>query len=249
MPVRPSTYQGYLVDGNGSALATNSPKNFDVVFRIWNDQSASLPANLLWSEDQTITVDKGYFSVLLGEGTPHPNEPNPKLSSIYADSDDSDRFIEITVKGIGAGGVDSTILPRLRLVSAPYAFLARNSVNAANLVNNTNGQVVTVTAGNVGINKTSPNTALDVNGAVTSSGLTINGLASASTLNVSGAANASALNVSGAANVGSLNVSGAATAGRFRATARSLLAGSLCGVERACRTAGHFATAAHITED
>ncbi|MDB6028198.1 MAG: hypothetical protein JWM68_4421, partial [Verrucomicrobiales bacterium] len=60
------TYQGYLVDGNGSALATNAPKNYDVVFRIYDSQSAGV---LKWSEQQTLTVDKGYFSVLLGEGS------------------------------------------------------------------------------------------------------------------------------------------------------------------------------------
>src|SRR6185436_1474349 len=62
-------YQGYLVDGNGNALATNAPKNYDVIFRIWNDSSVTAATNRLWTEQQTVTVDKGYFSVILGEGS------------------------------------------------------------------------------------------------------------------------------------------------------------------------------------
>ncbi|MBM3880284.1 MAG: hypothetical protein FJ387_11300 [Verrucomicrobia bacterium] len=75
----------------------------------------------------------------------------------------------MTVKGIGPGGADSTILPRVRLLPAPYAFLARNAVTAYSLANPANSQVMTVSGTSVGINKTLPNTALDVNGTVAAS--------------------------------------------------------------------------------
>lgn len=109
------TYQGFLVDGDGKVLATNAPTNFDVVFRIYDEQSGGTQ---LWSEQQTVTVDKGYFSVLLGEAG------GGDLSPVFYGSDASSRFIGITVKGIGTGGADLNILPRLRLVTSPYAFLA-----------------------------------------------------------------------------------------------------------------------------
>ena len=138
--------QGFLADGSGNPLAATAPKNYDVVFRIWNDQSATGAANRLWTEQQTVTVDKGNFSVMLGEGSPYSNEPRPNLSGVFAGLDASERYVEFTVRGIGAGGADVTILPRLKVLSAPYAFMARNataltSPNGATLVTAANGQL------------------------------------------------------------------------------------------------------------
>jgi hypothetical protein len=130
------TYQGFLVDGNGVALGNSAPKNYDVIFRIFNDQSAG---NLLWAEQQTVTVDKGYFSVLLGEGA-STGEPRPLLSSIFRGPTASERYVGITVKGIGSGGSNVDILPRLRLLSSPYSFLAQNAVK---LVQDTGADLIT----------------------------------------------------------------------------------------------------------
>jgi microcystin-dependent protein len=176
-PPEQMTYQGFLVDANGVALGNSAPKNYDVIFRIYDDQSAG---NELWAEQQTLTVDKGYFSVLLGEGSQAGSEPRPALSTLFASATASDRFVETTVKGIGAGGSDSTILPRLRLLTSPYAFLARNALNAGSLINNTNAQVVSITGASVGINKSNPASALDVNGTITATGFSNNGAANVS---------------------------------------------------------------------
>jgi hypothetical protein len=59
------SYQGFLVDANGTALAPTTPVNYSVVFRIYSVSSAGTS---LWTETQTVTVDKGNFSVVLGEG-------------------------------------------------------------------------------------------------------------------------------------------------------------------------------------
>lgn len=216
------TYQGYVVDGNGVALGTNAPKNYDVIFRIWNDQSNGAR---LWTEQQTITVDKGYFSVLLGEGSDYSGEPRPSLATLFSAPDASDRFIEITVRGIGAGGSDATILPRLRLLSSPYAFLARNAVFANSLVNNGNGQVVSIAGNNVGVNKASPAVPLDVNGTVAATGLAVSGNASATTLSVANNATVGGtLQVSGAVTTGALTVNGA-----INAPNRTVTAGTFVG--------------------
>jgi microcystin-dependent protein len=175
------TYQGYLVDAAGSALGSSAPKNYDVIFRIYNHETASGTTYRLWSELQTVTVDNGYFSVVLGEGGAWSTEARPAISTLFTNLvDASDRFVEMTVRGIGASGADSTILPRLRLLSSPYALLARTAVNAKYLANVAGGQIVSVLGTNVGINKSAPVSALDVNGTLTATALSVSGGATVS---------------------------------------------------------------------
>ena len=122
-------YQGFAVDANGIPLATNAPKNYDVIFRIWNDPVATAAANRLWTEQQTVTIDKGYFSVILGEGTVYASEPRPLLlSSVFTNTTASDRWVSLTVRRIGPSSSDVDILPRLRLITSPYAFLASKAI-------------------------------------------------------------------------------------------------------------------------
>jgi hypothetical protein len=128
-PPERMTYQGFLVDANGLALGNNAPRNYDVVFRIWTAQTGG---NRLWSEQQTVTVDKGFFNVLLGEGSAVSGEGRPVLSSVFTGTDVSDRFVSVTVKAPGLGSSDVEIAPRLRLMTAPYSFLARQAVSVVN---------------------------------------------------------------------------------------------------------------------
>jgi len=132
------TYQGYLTDQNGTALATNGPQAYSVVFRIWNQPTGG--AAPLYGELQTVTVQGGYFSILLGQGTTYVNagatDPKPPLSAVFTNNN---LYVEMTVKGIGSGGADVTILPRLQLVSTPYTFLA---ANANTLVSPTTGNTL-----------------------------------------------------------------------------------------------------------
>ena len=118
------SYQGFLTDNNGSPLAPSSPQNYTVVFRIWD---ASQGGANVWTEQQTVTVDNGVFSVLLGEGSQFQSEPRPvPLSSVFQGSTASDRYLGITVADLG-----NELLPRMQLLASPYAFLAdqANSVN------------------------------------------------------------------------------------------------------------------------
>ncbi len=145
-PPERMTYQGFLVDGNGTALGNSAPKNYDVIFRIWSSETGTSNPERLWSEQQTVTVDKGYFSVLLGEGTAVGAEPRPVLSTLFKGATASDRYVGITVKGIGPGGADSDIQPRLRLLSSPYAYLA---TQATKLVRADNSNDLLSGVGNV----------------------------------------------------------------------------------------------------
>ncbi len=119
------SYQGFLVDANGVPLATNAPVNYGVIFQIYNVPSGG---SALWGELQTVTVDRGYFSVLLGQGSsigvPYTND----LSGLFVASDASDRYIGLTVQNLSGGNVE--IQPRMRLLASPYALLARNANNA-----------------------------------------------------------------------------------------------------------------------
>jgi hypothetical protein len=170
------TYQGYLTDASGNALgsANTGPKNYDVVFRIWDSQTAG---NELYAEQQTVTVAGGYFSVLLGEGSAYQSEPQPPISSLFTNGTASQRYVEITVQGIGAGTppANVTIMPRLRLLSSPYSFLAGYAVTAAGLANGGNAVVSINNSNYVGINQQNPASMLDVNGIITALGLNVNG--------------------------------------------------------------------------
>ncbi len=124
------TYQGVLVDANGVALGQSSPENYNVVFAIYTEKNGGVP---IWGEQQTVTVDKGYFSVLLGEGTAAAGITNPPISRAFV-GDSYDRYIGITVIGIGQDNTDLDILPRLQLVTSPFAFKAYGTVPLGGII-------------------------------------------------------------------------------------------------------------------
>ena len=132
------SYNGYLADANGAALANAAPENYEIQFRIYN---ANQGGNVLWAETQTVTVDNGNFSVLLGEGSEIDGELRPSLASVFTGADVSDRYLGTTVVGLG-----NEIAPRLRFLTSPFTFLA---TNALNMVGTTGGQGITVVDGAV----------------------------------------------------------------------------------------------------
>ncbi len=138
-PPERMSYQGFLADANGVALGDTTPRNYTAIFRVY---TASTGGSTLWTEQQTITVDKGYFSVLLGEGSQLGSEPRPNLSTVFTGTTASERYVGITVKGLST--TDIEIAPRLQLLAAPYSFLARNAVA---LVNDQGAPFVSVTSG------------------------------------------------------------------------------------------------------
>jgi hypothetical protein len=121
------SYQGFLTDANGLPLATNNPVNYNVEFRIWNQPSGG---SNLWGESQVVTVDRGYFTVLLGNGSSLPGGVpfTNNLAGIFSGIDASDRYVEMTVMGLAPG--DPPIQPRLRLLTTPYSFLASSALVA-----------------------------------------------------------------------------------------------------------------------
>ena len=201
------TYQGFLTDASGVPLGNTAPFNTNIIFRIY---TAATGGTLKWAESQVVTLDKGHFSVLLGEGSAVAGETaayTNNLSGIFTGVDASDRFMQISV---GAG----IIAPRLQFLPAPYALLARS---ANQVVSPAGSNILSVIAnGNVGINNASPVSALDVGGTVTSTGLKVNG--DAQVTGVLSGSGASLVNLN-AANISS----GVLASDRFSGTYSSAL--------------------------
>ena len=123
------TFQGTLVNGSGQPLGSTNTgaMHYSVIFRIYNHPTATATSARLWSEKQVVAVEDGGFSVVLGEGGPYSSESRPALSTLFTNADVSDRYMEMTVQGIGPAGGDLTMLPRMHMVAAPYAMLVRNA--------------------------------------------------------------------------------------------------------------------------
>jgi hypothetical protein len=127
-PPAKMTFQGFLTATDGTPLGNASPETKVVQFKIYD---ASTGGTLLRTEDQTVTLDKGHFSVLLGEGTISGTVPT--LTAIFQSASASDRYLELVVDG-------SAMTPRIQFVASPYALLA----GSANQLIDTAGNAVLI---------------------------------------------------------------------------------------------------------
>ena len=119
-------YQGKVTDNAGVGIGTGTAVNRQIIFRIFD---APTGGNRLWSEQQTVTLSDGEFSVLLGQGVDAvystlTESPRPALDTVFGGS--GARYIEIVVDGgdnnLDAG--DTAITPRQRFTASAYAFRA-----------------------------------------------------------------------------------------------------------------------------
>ena len=78
------SYQGRLADASGVPLGTATPVNRLVVFRLWDDATATGAANRLYSEQQTVTISAGDFNALIGNGTPVAGETANAFATLSA---------------------------------------------------------------------------------------------------------------------------------------------------------------------
>jgi hypothetical protein len=97
-------YQGRLTDPAGVPLDTTVTMKFAIV------DAGGTP--LGWTETQSVAVQGGFFSVLLGSATPLPVG---LFSGPPLDAGAPARFLAVTVN-------DEPLLPNRRIVSVPYAF-------------------------------------------------------------------------------------------------------------------------------
>lgn len=120
------SYQANIIDANGIPIGNSAPENHTIDFTIYDQSTAG---NAIYHETQLVTIDKGSFSILLGDGTIDSTKRFKALSDVFYDSTASDRYVEVTVTL--ANNVQTTLAPRVRLVTSPYSFLASNAINAS----------------------------------------------------------------------------------------------------------------------
>ena len=100
-------YQGKLTDTDGNPVADGA---HSIIFRIYDAENGG---NLLWEETQSILVQKGVFSCLLGGAT--------NLEIPF----DKPYWLAIKV------GSDEEMTPRQQITSSGYAIRAERAVTAA----------------------------------------------------------------------------------------------------------------------
>lgn len=107
-PVGPVfSFAGRLTADDGTIVPDG---NYRVTFRLYRQENGG---ESYWSETQTVTVKQGLFFALLGTVNPIPFIP-----------DDGNSYLSLQVGG------ESELSPRLRIVSAPYAYFAKRADTA-----------------------------------------------------------------------------------------------------------------------
>ena len=124
------SYQGIVTDAGGTPIGNTTPENRTVVFRIWDHATNTAVGNLIYSEQQVVTISKGEFSVLVGDGTAVTGEtakgkPTVTIPTAFGGST---RFIGVAVYDSG-GAVAPEISPRQRVVSSAFAYRAKVAEN------------------------------------------------------------------------------------------------------------------------
>ncbi len=105
-PPERMSFQSFLTDNTSAPLNGNKTIKFDLF-------PGSSTGSSVWTETLTTTVNDGHFSVILGEATP-----------LTAAAFSGERYMQLTVEG-------TVLSPRLRLLTAPFAFVAAKADTVA----------------------------------------------------------------------------------------------------------------------
>ncbi len=170
------SYQGKFSNASGVAVGAGTPVNRTVIFRVWSHQSNSTASDLLYSEQQTVAISEGEFSVLIGAGTAvaglplgyseaAKGPPNIGISALSVFGGPA-RYLGVTVDD-GSAAADPELSPRQQIVSSAYALRARY---AESLGANGASTIIALDNGNVGIGAANPAVKLEVAGSIRAGG-------------------------------------------------------------------------------
>ena len=159
------SFQGFLTDSTGNPRGNSSVETVAVTFRLYRTGSAAT-TDAIWAETQNVIVDKGHFSVVLGEGTAISGYNSTLSASLFSGNDtDNGRYLGVTV------GTETEVAPRIQFFTTPYSFLSRY---ATELIGTGGNSVLKLGASNVGINLSgTASSTLEVGGTITGTGLTL----------------------------------------------------------------------------
>jgi formylglycine-generating enzyme required for sulfatase activity len=146
------SFQGRALTATGEAMGKDGAVNRMFTLRIWDDATSTDAANLIYSEQQVVSIVDGAFSVLIGTGTATNGSkfsysetakgpPTVKIGDAAVFGGAS-RYVGVTIDD-GTTAVDNEILPRQQVVSAPFATRAKltegveaGTITSAKIANN-----------------------------------------------------------------------------------------------------------------
>ena len=152
-------FQGFLSDAAGQPLGLASPLKTNLTFRIWRNATGSTGGDLVWAESQTVVVEQGQYTALLGNGAQVGTEPfTNHLATVFTGADASDRFLGVTV------GTGTEIRPRIQFFASPFAQFS----GASTMLVGAGGTSLLKAAGtNLGVNLTNnPTVPLEISGSL-----------------------------------------------------------------------------------
>ena len=157
------SYQGFLTDTAGLPLGASAPTNVPVTFRIYRTAGGTTAADVVWAETQTVTVDRGHYSVTLGSGGPtgaatDAGKFTNNLTSVFLGPDVSERYL-----GVRLGG-GAELSPRVQFMASPFVHTSRA---AAGVMGPDGNLLLRVGPAGLGVNLTNnPTATVDVGGTV-----------------------------------------------------------------------------------
>ena len=126
------SYQGRALTASAAPMGAGTPITRTVTFRIWGSASNSLFSDLLYSEQQVVTLAEGEFSVLIGQGRATVGTPlgysetlkGPPALQVNTVFTSASCYLGVTIDD-GTAAVDNEVSPRQQLASSAYVLRAK----------------------------------------------------------------------------------------------------------------------------